>query len=73
MVKILPSNAGRASLIPGQGAHMPHVRKNQNTERIVTNSVRTLKMVHVKKSLKKKKRTENEQYHRNEEFTDESV
>ena len=55
VVKILPSNAGRASLIPGQGAHMPHVRKNQNTERIVTNSVRTLNMVHVKKSLKKKK------------------
>ena len=50
MVKTLPSNAGRASLIPGQGAHMPHVRKNQNIKHVVTNSVRTLNMVHAKKS-----------------------
>ena len=54
MVKTSPSNAG---LIPGQAAKIPHTSwpKNQNMNRsnIVTDSVKTLKMVHIKKIFKK--------------------
>ena len=58
MVKTSPSNAGGAGSIPGQGAEIPHASwpKTQNINRsnIVTNSIKTLKMVHIfKKSGKK--------------------
>ena len=40
-----------AGSIPGQGAKIPHALrpKNQNISSIVTNSIKTLKMVHIKK------------------------
>ena len=45
MVKTLPSNAGSAGLIPGQGVKIPHASgpKNQNINRsnIVTKSIKT--------------------------------
>ena len=58
MVKTSPSNAGSAGSIPGWGAKIPHASrpKNQETKNrsnIVTNSVKTLKRVHIKKILKK--------------------
>ena len=61
MVKTLPSNAGGAGSIPGQGVEIPHALwpKNQNTKNrsnIVTNSIKTLKMV-----KKKKKKEEEDQ------------
>ena len=46
--------------IPGRGAVLHALwRKNQsmkNRSNVVTNSIRTLKMIHIKKILKKKKR-----------------
>ena len=54
MVKTSPSNVG---VIPGQAAKTPHASwpKNQNMNRsnIVTDSIKTLKMVHIKKIFKK--------------------
>ena len=66
MVMTSPSNAGGMSLIPGQGAKIldgiffglvaPPKKKNNNKPKtenrnsIVTNSIKTLKMVHIKKS-----------------------
>ena len=60
VVMTLPSNVGDAGSIPLQGAKIPHALcpKNQNINKssIVTNSIKTLKMVHIKKkSLKKSK------------------
>ena len=57
MVKTSPSNTGGEGLIPGQGAKIPHASwpKNQNIKNrsnVVTNSISTLKMVHVKKKKK---------------------
>ena len=47
MVKTLPSNAGAAGLIPGQGTKIPHASwpKNQTIKQkqCVTNSIKTLK------------------------------
>ena len=61
VVKTLPSNAGGVSLTPGLGAKIPHASgpKTQNIKKrsnIVTNSIKTLKTVHIKKkkNLKKK-------------------
>ena len=61
VVKTSPSKAGGVSLIPGQGAKIPDgkpKKKNnnnkpqtENTNSIVTNSIRTLKMVHIKKNF----------------------
>ena len=61
MVKTLTSNAGGAGLIPGLGAKILHAlqpkkkKKNiNNRSSIVTNSIKTLKMVYIKKkSLKR--------------------
>ena len=48
MVKTLPSNAGGAVSIPGQGAMIPHASwPMSNRNSIVTNSVKTFKMVHI--------------------------
>ena len=59
VVKTLPSNAGGAGSIPGQGAKITYASgpKNQNIKErssIVTNSIKTLKMVHIKKKIFKK-------------------
>ena len=53
MVRTFPSNAESMSSIPGQGVRIPHASwpKNQsikNRSSIVTNSIKTLKMVHIK-------------------------
>ena len=54
VVKTLPSNAGRVDSISGQGAKIPHSlgpkHKKKNRSTIVTNSIKTLKVVHIKKS-----------------------
>ena len=44
-------------MIPGQGTKIPHASWSikQNRSNIVTNSIKTLKMAHIKKALKKKK------------------
>jgi hypothetical protein len=55
--QLRPSHAGNAGSIPNvdQGAKMPHTsqpkkQKTQNRKkRIVTNSIKSLKMVHIKK------------------------
>ena len=57
MVKTSPSNAGGVGLIPGQGAKIPTTclsakKSKQNRNNTVTNSIKTLKMVHIKKKLK---------------------
>ena len=63
MVKTSPCNAGGVGSIPGRGAKIPHAsltkkkKKNQNINNrnnTVTNSVETLKMTHIQKSLKNK-------------------
>ena len=65
VVNSLSSSAGDAGLIPGSGTKMPHAswpKRNQekkknkkNRSNIVTNSIKTLKMVHIKNNLKKKR------------------
>jgi len=52
----LPSIAGGVGLISGYGAGLPHVswpqnQKTNNRDSIVTNSVQTLKMVHIQENL----------------------
>ena len=58
MVGTSPSSAGSTGSIPARGAKIPHALrpKNQNMKQknIVTNSIKTLKMVHIKKNLWKK-------------------
>ena len=63
VVKTLPFNTGSVGLIPHQGTKIPHASwpKNQNMNNrsnVVTNSLSTLKMVHIKnkKSLIEKKK-----------------
>ena len=52
VVKTLPSNAGGGGSIPGQGAMIPHASwPMSNRNSIVMNSVKTLKMVHIKKKI----------------------
>ena len=57
MVRPSLFNERSAGWLPGQGAKILHTLgpKSQNINRnnIVTNSIKTLKMVHIKKSLKK--------------------
>ena len=64
MVKTSPSSAGRVGLIPGQEAKIPQASwsKTQNISNrgnLVSNSIKTLKKVHIKKkslNVKKKKK-----------------
>ena len=65
MVRTLSSNAGSASLIPGLGGkiHLSLGQKNpqniniiNHRSNIVTNSIKTLKMVHIKTKILKKKK-----------------
>ena len=56
MVKTSSSSAGGAASIPGQGAKIPHMpggqkSKTQNGSNIVTNSIMTFKMAHIKKKF----------------------
>ena len=55
VVKTSPSNAGGEGSIPGRElrSHMPQGQKTktQNRSNLVTDSVKTLKMVHIKKHL----------------------
>ena len=55
MVKNLPWSAGDTGSISGWGTKIPHAswRKNQNN--VVTNSIKTLKMLQISKKKKKKK------------------
>ena len=61
VVKIWPSNGGNTGSIPGQGAQIPHgsqskkTKHENNRSNIVPNSIKTLKVVHIKK--KKELRT----------------
>ena len=52
VIKTPPSKAGCAGLISGRGAKIPHAlwpkKLKQNKSSIVTNSIMTLKMVHIK-------------------------
>jgi len=52
LVKISPSNAGAEEL----RSHMPHYQYvNKNRSNVVRNSIKPLKMVHIKKLKKKEK------------------
>ena len=57
MVRALPSNVEGEGLIPGWEAKIQKKKKN-NRSNIVTNSIKTLQMVHIKKRLKKKNKTQ---------------
>ena len=63
MVKTSPSNTGDAGSIPGWGIKIPHSSwpKNQSINRsnIVSDSIKTLKMVRIKKKKKLLKRKRN--------------
>ena len=57
VLKISPSNARNMYSIPGWGTKIPHFswsKTKQNKNNIVTNSIKTLKLVHIfkKKNLK---------------------
>ena len=58
MVKALPSNAEDAGSILGQGSKILHPLrpKNQNRKNIATNSIKILKMFHIRKILKRRKK-----------------
>ena len=49
MVKTSPSKAGGVGSIPGLGAKIPHALRPKNRSDIVTDSIKTLKLVHIKK------------------------
>ena len=61
MVKALLSNARGEGSFPGQGTKIPlpfssQKTKTQNRNNIVTNSLKSLKMVHIQKKKKKLKK-----------------
>ena len=57
VIKTWPSNAGSEGSIPVQGAKISYALqpKNQNIKQkhVVTNLIKTFKMVHIKRILKK--------------------
>ena len=63
VVKTLPSNAGDAGSIPGHRAVIPCAswpkkpEHGQQKQYLLTNSIKTLKMVHTKKQNKQKKKS----------------
>ena len=60
VVKTSPSNTGAVGSIPDWGAKISHASQWKNrTVNVVTNSVRTLKMVHVKKKKAKSPKPQN--------------
>ena len=61
MTKTSPSNAGSVGLIPGRAAKIPLAAWPKNQSSVVTDSIKTLKTVHIeKKILKKKKKNSKE-------------
>ena len=62
VVKTLPFNAGSVGSISGQGVKIPHAlgskKPNIKQKQFVTNSIKTLKMVHIKKKKKLLKKKE---------------
>ena len=59
VVKTLLSSAGGTGSFPGRGAKIPRAsqpknQKHKNGSNIVTNSIKTLKMVHIKEYFKKR-------------------
>ena len=59
VIKTSPSNAGGAGSIPGRGAKISHASwpkkpNHKNKNNIVTNSIKTLKMVHIKRKKSSK-------------------
>ena len=55
VVKTLSANVGAVDLLPDWGTKIPHALQPENQNlinksNIVTNSLKTLKMVHIKKS-----------------------
>ena len=52
MIKTSPSNAGGASPIPTQEARILYAVQPKDQNNIVTQSIKTLKMVHIKKKKK---------------------
>ena len=61
MVKTSPVNGGGVGSIPGQGAKIPYASRPENQKnhggKIMTNLIKTLKMIHIKKKKKKRKKT----------------
>ena len=53
VVKTSPSNAGVAGSIPGQGTKIPDASMPKKKKDKVTNSIKTLKMIHIKKKERK--------------------
>ena len=58
MIKTSPSNAGGASPIPTQEARILYAVQPKDQNNIVTQSIKTLKMVHIKKKKKTLKNKE---------------
>ena len=62
VVKAYPSSAASAGSILGQGAKIPHASQSRNQNinnrsNIITNSIKALKMIHIrKKNFKKRKK-----------------
>ena len=58
VVKISPPNAGGVGSIPAPGDKLLYApqAKTKNRSNIVTNSIKTLKVIHIQKILKKNKR-----------------
>ena len=58
VINTLPSNARGAGSIPGRATKIPHAtwatNQSMKQNNIVTNSVKTLKMVHIGKTFKKR-------------------
>ena len=57
VVEALPSNAGGVGLIPSWGAKISHASRPKNQNNIVTKTITTLKMAHIKKIFKTEKQT----------------
>ena len=56
MAKTSPSNARDTGPIPDQLTKIPHASWPKNQNSVVTNSVKTLKMLHITKKKKGKKK-----------------
>ena len=57
LVKISPSSAESGCLIPGHATKIPHAsgpKTKAKQKQVVTNSIKTLKIVHIKKTFKKR-------------------
>ena len=57
VVKSAASNAGRVGPIPGLEVKISHASRPKNQNNIVTKTITTLKMAHIKKIFKTEKQT----------------